>query len=160
MKRRSVLAGIAAAAAVPAIGGCSSGSSSTSASGTQLAAQSGHILEATAITEVFGDGQKLTAVAVKYDAAIDTSKLTRSTFKVTDRTVTNVYANTEAATAGHGINGVYVVIELSPLDEAARLYEDHFSGSSSSSSPSPSPSQSSASPSGSPSGGPGGGGGA
>ncbi|MEV6481512.1 PHB depolymerase family esterase [Streptomyces sp. NPDC051576] len=161
MKRRSVLAGLAAAAAVPAIGACSSASSDSSSSavsGTQLAAQSGHILGATAITEVFGDGQKLTAVAVQYDTEIDTSKLTLSTFKVTDRTVTNVYANTEAATAGHGTNGAYVVIELSPLDDAARLYVDHFSGSSSSSSPSPSASASSASPSSSPSGGPGGGG--
>ncbi|MCI3278888.1 PHB depolymerase family esterase [Streptomyces cylindrosporus] len=159
MKRRSVLAGIAAAAAAPAIGACSSdssASSSTAARGTQLAAQSGKILEATAITEVFGDGQKLTAVALRYDTAIDTSKLTRSTFKVTDRTVTNVYANTSAAKAGHGINGEYVVIELSPLDDAARLYEDHFSSGSSSSSASPS---ATASPSGSPSGGPGGGGG-
>ncbi|MEU6148076.1 PHB depolymerase family esterase [Streptomyces sp. NPDC047081] len=167
MKRRSLLAGIVAATAVPAVAGCSSGSARTSATGTQLAASSGHVTEGTAITEVFGDGQKLTAVALKYDKEIDASKLSLSTFKVTDRTVTNVYANTTAAKAGHGTSGQYVIIELSPLDEAARLYSDGFSGgSSSSSSPSqqpsgsasaaPSPSGSGA-PSGGPSGGPGGG---
>ncbi|WP_406006288.1 hypothetical protein OG440_08840 [Streptomyces sp. NBC_00637] len=136
--------------------------------GTQLAAGSGHVVEGTAITEVFGDGQKLTAVALRYDKEIDASKLSPSTFKVTDRTVTNVYANTSAAKAGHGTNGEYVVIELSPLDEAARLYSDGFSGGSSSSTPSQQPSASastapspsgSASPSGAPSGGPGGPGG-
>jgi predicted peptidase len=163
VKRRSLLAGIVAATAVPAVAGCSSGSARTSVTGTQLAASSGHIVEGTAITEVFGDGQKLTAVALEYDQEIDASKLSPPTFKVTDRTVTNVYANTAAAKAGHGTNGRYVIIELSPLDEAARLYEDGFSGSSSSSSsssPSQQPSASaSAAPSGSPSGGPGGGGG-
>ncbi|MDQ0578715.1 PHB depolymerase family esterase [Streptomyces rishiriensis] len=165
MKRRSLLAGIVAAGAVPAVAGCSSGSARTSVAGAQLAAASGHIVEGTAITEVFGDGQKLTTVALEYDTEIDASKLSPASFKVTDRTVTNVYANTAAAKAGHGVSGRYVVIELSLMDEAARLYEDGFSGSSSSSqqptaSTSASPSSSATvSPPGSPSGGPGGGGG-
>ncbi|MFK4098770.1 hypothetical protein ACI2L1_01530 [Streptomyces sp. NPDC019531] len=161
MKRRSLLTGIVAATAAPALAGYAVHSERTSLTGTQLAASSGHIVAATAITEVFGDGQKLTAVALEYDAEIDGSTLSLSTFEVTDRTVTNVYANTAATKAGHGINGRYVIVELSPLDEAARLYEDGFSNpSSSSSSPSSSPSGSpSSSPSASASGGPGGGGG-
>ncbi|MFJ4622402.1 hypothetical protein [Streptomyces sp. NPDC088812] len=129
MKRRSMLAGLAAAAAVPAVGGCSAGSAKASASDGSAAAGSGHIVAATAITEVFGNGQRLTAVALEYDAEIDRSDLSLSTYKVTDRTVTNVYANTAPAKAGHGTNGKYVVVELSPADEAAAVYTDSFSSS-------------------------------
>ena len=35
----------------------------------------GPVKSATAITEVFGDGQKLTAIALEYDRPIDGSKL-------------------------------------------------------------------------------------
>jgi predicted peptidase len=76
----------------------------------------------TAITEVFGDGQKLTAVAVEYDSEIDNSKLAKSTFAVDQRTVTNVYANAEAARATQGKNGRFVLVELSPSDEGAALF--------------------------------------
>ena len=38
-----------------------------------------HIKSATAITQVLGDGQKLTAVAVEFDQDIDNSKLSTST---------------------------------------------------------------------------------
>lgn len=34
-----------------------------------------HITQATAITQVFGNGQRLTAIAVEYDREIDGSKL-------------------------------------------------------------------------------------
>ncbi|GGT22940.1 peptidase [Streptomyces griseoviridis] len=159
MKRRSLLTGMMAATVTPVVAGCSSGTQQTeTAAAAQLAASAGHITEGTAITEVFGDGQKLTAVALKYDKEIDAAKLSPSAFEVTDRTVTNVYANTEPAKAAHGVNGQYVVIELSPLDHAARLYEDSFSGSSSSSQQPSAATSSSPIPSGSPSGSPSGGG--
>lgn len=72
-----------------------------------------HIKSVTAITEVFGDGQKVSAVAVEYDKAIDTSKLKTSDFTVEGQTVTKVYANTAAAKASQGVNGQYVIVELS-----------------------------------------------
>ncbi len=50
----------------------------------------GHVKSATAIA-LFGDGQKLTAVAVEFDQDIDNSKLSMSTFKVDGRTITKVY---------------------------------------------------------------------
>ncbi|MFE6488132.1 hypothetical protein ACFVGN_35085 [Streptomyces sp. NPDC057757] len=151
MKRRAVLMGLAATAAVPTIAACSSDSgekSGAQANAAELAESSGHIAGATAITEVFGNGQRLTAVAVKYDTAIDRSSLSLSSFKVADRTVTNVYANTKAEKAGHGTDGAYVIIELSPWDEAAAVYTDSFSGGSSSSTPSGESASASASPSG------------
>lgn len=81
-----------------------------------------HVKSATAITQVFGDGQKLTAVAVEFDQDIDNSKLSISTFKVDERTITKVYANTAATTADKGTNGKYASVELSPDDQGAALY--------------------------------------
>lgn len=71
------------------------------------------IKSVTAITEVFGDGQKVSAVVLEYDKAIDTSKLKSSDFTVEGKNVTKVYANTAAAKASQGVNGQYVIVELS-----------------------------------------------
>jgi predicted peptidase len=76
----------------------------------------------TAITEVFGDGQKLTAVALEYGKEIDNSKLAKSAFLVAGRTVTKAYANSEAGKAPQGKDGRFVVLELSPTDEGAALF--------------------------------------
>lgn len=85
-------------------------------------APGGHVKGTTAITQVFGDGVRLTAVAVEFDKDIDGSRLSTSTFSVDGRTVTKVYANTEAGIADTGTNGPYVIIELSPDDPAAALW--------------------------------------
>ncbi|MDV9170314.1 hypothetical protein R6V09_09210 [Streptomyces sp. W16] len=77
---------------------------------------------ATAVTQVYGDGQKFIAVAVEYDTAIDTSTLTKTSFTVAGRTVTKVYANTAAALADQGKDGPYVIVELSPDDDSALLW--------------------------------------
>ena len=104
--------GTIGAGAVAVVGtGCSSDAGS-----------SGHVKGATAITQVYGAGQKLIAVGVEYDADIDTSKLATSSFAVTDRTVTKVYANTSAAVTGTPTNGRFVIIELSPSDSNALLW--------------------------------------
>ena len=76
----------------------------------------------TAITEVFGDGQKVTTVAVEYDKDILNSKLSKSSFSVKGRTITNVYANTIAIKAVQGNNGKYAIIELSPSDNEAAIF--------------------------------------
>lgn len=81
-----------------------------------------HVRSVTAITQVFGAGQKLVAVAVEYDRDIDGSMLSTSTFAVTDRTVTKVYANRTADLAQRGRAGRYVIVELSPDDTAAALW--------------------------------------
>lgn len=96
------------------------GSDATASFGTTQAGD--HIKSATAITQVFGDGQKLTAVAVEFDQDIDSSKLSPSTFTLDRRTITQVYANTAATTADKGTNGKYAIVELSPDDQGAALY--------------------------------------
>lgn len=77
------------------------------------------ILSATAVAEVFPDGQKITAAIVEFDREIDSEKLSPALFSVKDRNITKIYANAEPARAAKGKNGKYVVIELSLEDADA-----------------------------------------
>jgi len=77
---------------------------------------------ATAITQVFGDGQKLTALAIPYDKEIVKASLSPRRFMVQGRTVTRVYANIAAMTADEGVDGQFVIVEMSPDDADAPLY--------------------------------------
>ncbi len=115
-KLSSILAASLAFALVMATSAMSQGAAGAPA------AKNPHIKSATAIGEVFGDGEKYIAVAIEYDKAIDQSKLLASSFSVTGRTITKVYANTAPATAAKGVNGSYVVIELSADDKTAAVY--------------------------------------
>ncbi|WP_433832861.1 prolyl oligopeptidase family serine peptidase [Actinoplanes sp. CA-015351] len=119
MQRRNLLKGVAGAGVlmVSGVAACSSDSGGGSAA-----------RKATAITQVFGDGQKFVAVAVEFDKEIATSALTASAFTVAGRTVTKVYANTSAAVAGQGADGKYVIVELSPDDDGAALWGDSQGG--------------------------------
>ncbi len=88
----------------------------------RAASDTTHIKAVTAITQVFGDGQKLSALGVEYDCEIDNSRLLASAFEVPGRTVLRVYANTVNSPAMQGRDGKYVIVELSPNDPAAVLY--------------------------------------
>ena len=81
-----------------------------------------HIKSVTAITQVFGEGQKFVAVAVEYDRDINGAMLSTASFSVDQRTVTKVYSNTDAALAKQSKNGRYVIVELSRDDPDAALY--------------------------------------
>ncbi|MFE4963082.1 alpha/beta hydrolase-fold protein [Streptomyces sp. NPDC056660] len=143
MERRTFIAGATAVGAAAVVGGTAL-AAAAEPSGT--AATTGHVRGATAITKVFGDGQKLIAVAVEYDRDIDGSALSTSTFAVTGRTVTKVYANSVAALAERSRDGRFVVVELSTDDDSAALWvTQQGGGGTSTGSPSPSPSESSGS---------------
>ncbi|MFN8456469.1 MAG: PHB depolymerase family esterase [Anaerolineae bacterium] len=98
----------------------------TAAPNSAAAQANGPIKSVTAITEVFGDGQKIIAAAVEYDQEIDNAKLSPSAFSVEGRTITKVYANTTPAKAAQGVNGNYVIIELSPDDAGASILGQNF----------------------------------
>jgi predicted peptidase/glyoxylase-like metal-dependent hydrolase (beta-lactamase superfamily II) len=68
----------------------------------------------TAITEVFGDGQKVSAIAVQYKGTIDNAKLLLADYASDGKQVTAVYANTvpEKRTDKKGVDGSYVIIEF------------------------------------------------
>lgn len=76
---------------------------------------------ATAVTEVFGDGQKFVAVVLDYGRPVDGAKLSAATFKVEERTVTGAYASAAPVRGAPARSGRYVVVELSPTDPAAVL---------------------------------------
>ena len=80
-------------------------------------------------------GQKIVGVAVEYDAVIDGEALKSSMFEVEalrvkqtgvkelkDRTVTNVYTNTDPALCNESKPGRFVIIELYPDDPNAGTY--------------------------------------
>lgn len=71
-----------------------------------------HVKSVTAIGEVLGDGAKTTAVAIEYDAPINSSSLTTATYTVKDRTVKRVYTNSQAMKSPVGKRGRFVIIEL------------------------------------------------
>ncbi|MCC8173288.1 MAG: hypothetical protein LIO65_02530, partial [Odoribacter sp.] len=75
-----------------------------------------HIENVIVITEVFGDGQKVTAVAVEYDEKIKNSSLSPDTYYVEGRTITKVYAHDSPGKEFFGKDGKYVIIELSLAD--------------------------------------------
>ena len=93
--------------------------------GNSLNPNSKHIISVTAITEVFGDGQKITAVAVEFDKQIRNSALSRSGFSVTGRTITKVYAKSGLAKGSEGVDGKYAIIELSVADKEAAVFSQH-----------------------------------
>ncbi|MFD3314305.1 alpha/beta hydrolase-fold protein [Streptomyces sp. NPDC058694] len=122
MDRRTFMAGsaTATAGALAVFGGATPGSAEETGGAGGTGSGGDHVRSITAVTQVFGDGQKLVAVAVEYDSDIDGSTL--STFTVTDRTVIKVYANRTADLAQRSRDGRYVIVELSPDDTAAALW--------------------------------------
>lgn len=85
-------------------------------------ASAGDIKGVTALTKVFGEGQKLVAAAVEYDREINDSKLDPAAFRVEGRTVMGVHAATSPTVSGERTSGRYVIVELSPNDPGAALF--------------------------------------
>ena len=81
-----------------------------------------NISNITAITEVFGDGQKLTGVILEYSTEINGKKLTKDTFEVIDRTILNVYTNNVSEKTKNSKNGKYIIIELDPKDKNSGIF--------------------------------------
>ena len=90
-----------------------------SLAGAQIANQ--HIRNATAVGEVFAEGEKITTAILEYDQEIDNARLSPSSFSVKDRKITRVYANSTADKAAKGANGRFVVVELDPSDQDAAI---------------------------------------
>lgn len=77
----------------------------------------------TAITQVFGDGIRLTAAAIEYALAIDGTQLPVSAFEVAGRRITGVFTSTTADPAQRAQAGRFVILALSPDDAGAILAE-------------------------------------
>ncbi|MEH2247954.1 hypothetical protein [Nostoc sp.] len=81
-----------------------------------------HIKAVTAVTEIFGDGQRLTASIVEYDTPIKNSSLSTTTFAVSDRNIMRVYANARPEKSEVGKDGKFVIIELDTANSNAATY--------------------------------------
>lgn len=78
---------------------------------------------ATAVTQVFGDGVKLIAVAVEYATPVMGSALTSTCFSVEGRTVTGAFVSTSTDPSDRADIGHFVIVTLSPDDANAPLAE-------------------------------------
>lgn len=76
---------------------------------------------ATAITQVFGDGVKLIAVAVEYAQAIQDTGISSSSFRVDGRTVTAAFPSASTYPADRSASGRFVIVTLSLDDPNASL---------------------------------------
>ncbi|MEH2324396.1 MAG: hypothetical protein V7K32_12640 [Nostoc sp.] len=81
-----------------------------------------HIKAVTSVTEVFGDGQRLTASIVEYNTPIKNSSLSTTTFTVSGRNITRVYANARPEKSEVGKDGKFVIIELDTANSNAATY--------------------------------------
>lgn len=79
-------------------------------------AGSGAARDATAVTEVFGDGIRLTAVAVDYGTPVESAALSAADFQVEGRTIASVFASTSANPADRASSGRYVILALAAQD--------------------------------------------
>ena len=81
---------------------------------------SGNIRSVTGIGKVYGDGLKLSAVAIEMSEPVVSKRLRASDFDIdvagntlyASGKVTRIYANTEASMADKGTNGSYVIVEF------------------------------------------------
>ena len=105
---------------------------STAAVWYEKAAETGYSVEELnpkmvyAITQVYGNGGRICAVAIEFNETIDGDTVDMDTFSVDGRTVTRVYLNTEAALSEEGTeDGNFVILELdvNDSDEAASVYQ-------------------------------------
>ena len=83
--------------------------------------RTGQARQATAVTEVFGDGIRLTAVAIEYDQPVQAAALEAQAFQVEGRTTTAVFTSTSTDPAQRAPAGRFVIVSLSPGDPGATL---------------------------------------
>lgn len=74
-----------------------------------------------AVTQVFGDGIKLTGIALLYPHSITTEDLGKAEFSVKGRTITSVSITNEINMTNDSGEGRYIIIHLSPNDKNASL---------------------------------------
>ncbi len=81
-----------------------------------------HVKDVQAVTEVFGDGENLSAVILTYDKEIDAASLSIDDYEVPERTVNKVYVKTVKEKGDKNQKkGQYVVVELEQLPMVSQM---------------------------------------
>lgn len=81
-----------------------------------------YILGATAITQIFGGGQRLVGVAIQLDRPVGVAALDPTLYSVEGRTITKVYASESAQPGTEDPTGRWIVLDLAPEDTSAALF--------------------------------------
>lgn len=84
--------------------------------------RSAHIKAVTAVTEVFGRSQRVTAAIVEYETPIRSEAAIAANFVVAGRTITKAYANGHPEKTDKTRDGHFVVLELDPNDDGAAVF--------------------------------------
>ncbi|OOF43716.1 hypothetical protein BKK51_11100 [Rodentibacter trehalosifermentans] len=79
-------------------------------------------INATAITQVFGDGVQMVAVAVEFSDELTSADVSAKNFSVADRTVKNVFVS-QSADLTESEKGKFVIVQLMPDEEGSGLQE-------------------------------------
>lgn len=87
-----------------------------------ISLSSEHVKDVQAVTEVFGDGENLSAVILTYDKEIDAASLSIDDYEVPERTVNKVYVKTVKEKGDKSQKkGQYVVVELEQLPMVSKM---------------------------------------
>ena len=106
--RREFILSAAGTAVLLSVGGCAALGSDGNAPESAIA-----------ITQIFGDGMRLTAVAVKYRRELAAAP-DKAQYSVAGRTVERVYL-AQSADGAPADRGRFVIIQLNPYDDGALL---------------------------------------
>ena len=79
------------------------------------AAPSTGIEDVEAVTEIFGDGENLSAVILTYDKTIKGESVSVDDFSVPNRKISRAYVSEQQEKGKIADNGRYIVLELEPL---------------------------------------------
>ena len=109
---------------VTAAGVAAAGATASLSLSVQAREQDNPADNATAITEVYGDGMRLMGVSVEYRRPVNAAQIKAADYRVEGRTIREVYVSrTPAGTPDR--SGRYVVIELNPDEAGALLVVKH-----------------------------------
>ncbi len=81
-----------------------------------------------AISEVFGDGAKITTIVLHYPEEIDSGSLSKESYVVKDREITAVYPSHKPEKKHPSKSGQYVIIELKTATELQPVRPDEKGG--------------------------------
>lgn len=90
-----------------------------------LAAPTNHIKDVEAVTEIFGDGESLSAVILTYDKEILGKTVSREDFEVQERTISRAYVSETPEKGISAPKGHYVVLELESLPMVEQMLPEH-----------------------------------
>ncbi len=109
---------------VTAAGVAAAGATASLSLSVQAREQDNPADNATAITEVYGDGMRLMGVSVEYRRPVNAAQIKVADYRVEGRTIREVYVSRTPAGTPYR-SGRYVVIELNPDEAGALLVVKH-----------------------------------